>query len=66
MSNLFYWNRYDTNTDNGTMIEIVLVLYGIAPEQSRAFVSLRRYIFRLGVDYELVVYNNDTSLHIHD
>ncbi|MBF0976477.1 MAG: hypothetical protein HXK55_03645, partial [Bacteroidetes bacterium] len=66
MSNLFYWNRYDTNTDNGTMIEIVLVLYGIAPEQSRAFVSLRRHIARLGVDYELVVYNNDTSLHIHD
>ena len=66
MSNLFYWNRYDTNIDNGTMIEIVLVLYGIAPEQSRAFVSLRRHIARLGVDYELVVYNNDTSLHIPD
>ena len=48
------------------MIEIVLVLYGIAPEQSRAFVSLRRHIARLGIDYELVVYNNDTSLHIPD
>ena len=45
-------------------VEIVLVLYGVLPEESKAFVSLLRHIGRLRVDYELIVYNNDTSISV--
>ena len=47
-------------------VEIVLVLYGVLPEESKAFVSLLRHIGRLRVDYELIVYNNDTSVSVPD
>ena len=51
---------------NNTSVEIVLVLYGVLPEESKAFVSLLRHIGRLRVDYELIVYNNDTSVSVPD
>ncbi len=49
---------------SNTSVEIVLVLYGVLPEESKAFVSLLRHIGRLRVDYELIVYNNDTSVSV--
>lgn len=49
---------------SNTSVEIVLVLYGVLPEESKAFVSLLRHIGRLRVDYELIVYNNDTSISV--
>lgn len=51
---------------SNTSVEIVLVLYGVLPEESKAFVSLLRHIGRLRVDYELIVYNNDTSVYVPD
>lgn len=51
---------------SNTSVEIVLVLYGVLPEESKAFVSLLRHIGRLRVDYELIVYNNDTSVSVPD
>ena len=51
---------------SNTSVEIVLVLYGVLPEESKAFVSLLRHIGRLRVDYELIVYNNDTSISVPD
>ena len=51
---------------SNTSVEIVLVLYGVLPEESKAFVSLLRHIGRLRVDYELIVYNNDTSIFVPD
>ena len=51
---------------SNTSVEIVLVLYGVLPEESKAFVSLLRHIGLLSVDYELIVYNNDTSVSVPD
>ncbi len=42
-------------------IEIIVVLYGCKPEQSRTLCTLTRFIDELPIDYELIIYNNDLS-----